>query len=72
MMTDEEILALPKKTANRAEVDAYYYMDAFYDAMGRIKGDMEKRLKMLPGGVARYEPGIQQDGQAAARAERHV
>ena len=50
MMTDEEILALPKKAANRAEVDAYYYMDAFYDAIGRIKGDMEKRLKMLPGG----------------------
>ena len=50
MMTDAEILAMPKKVANRAEVDAYYYFDAAYDVMGTIEKDMEKRIRMIPGG----------------------
>lgn len=50
MMTDAEILALPKKPANRAEVDAYYYFDAAYDVFGTVEKDMEKRIRMIPGG----------------------
>lgn len=49
MMTDEEILALPKKAANRREVDGYYYMDAYCDKLSEIEQDMEKRCKLVPG-----------------------
>lgn len=50
-MTDEEILALPKKAANRAEVDAYYYLDAFSKSLAQqVEPAMEKRMHMVPGG----------------------
>ena len=49
MMTDEELRALPKKQANRGEVDCYYYLDAFHDKMKQVKKDMEKRAKLVPG-----------------------
>ena len=49
-MTDEEILALPRKPANRAEVDAYYYADAFCTQLAdHIMPAMETRSKMVPG-----------------------
>lgn len=49
-MTDEEILALPRKPANRAEVDAYYYADAFCTQLkDHIMPAMEKRSRMVPG-----------------------
>ncbi|MBQ7885514.1 MAG: hypothetical protein IJ313_01320 [Clostridia bacterium] len=50
MMTDEQILALPKKAANRAEVDAMYYLGAFAKQLQQIAGDIEKRCHMVPGG----------------------
>lgn len=50
MMTDAEIMALPKKKANRAEVDAMYYIGAYGRKMGELQKDIEKRLRMIPGG----------------------
>lgn len=50
MMTDEQIMALPKKAANRAEVDACYYLGAFGREVERMQGDIEKRVRMIPGG----------------------
>jgi hypothetical protein len=49
-MTDAEIMSLPKKTANRAEVDAYYYLAAAQRTLARAERDMEKRIRMLPNG----------------------
>lgn len=49
MLTKEQILALPKKKANRAEVDAYYYLDAFHTELAQIKADTEKRCRLVPG-----------------------
>ena len=63
MMTGEQIMALPKKKANRAEVDAMYYMAAYAKKMGDIQGDIEKRARLIPGGVARAEVDHQQGQQ---------
>lgn len=38
------------RVANRAEVDAYYYLDAFSRELARIEGDVNKRVHMIPGG----------------------
>lgn len=50
MMTKEEARALPKKAANRAEVDAYYMLDAFRQKLHKIAPDIEKRAHLVPGG----------------------
>lgn len=50
MMTDAEIMSLPKKTANRAEVDACYYLGAFAKSLKENEGAINKRLHMIPGG----------------------
>lgn len=71
-MTDEQIMALPKKAANRAEVDACYYLGAFGREVERMQGDIEKRVRMIPGGVARPAHDRQQDGEPAARDAGHV
>lgn len=50
MMTKEQARTLQKKAANRAEVDAYYMLDAFRVKLYRIAPDIEKRLRLVPGG----------------------
>ena len=50
MMTDAEIMALPKRKANRAEVDDMYYIGAYARKMGELQKDIEKRVRLIPGG----------------------
>lgn len=49
MLSEEARRAIPKKKANRGEVDAYYYLDAFHGKMQMVKENMEKRSKLVPG-----------------------
>lgn len=49
MLSVEEAAKVPKKKANRGEIDSYYYLDAFMCKMKWIKECMEKRAKLVPG-----------------------
>ena len=59
MLTDEQKLALPKKRANRREIDTFYGMaaclsfmlDAAGDKQREIHGNLEERARLVPGGL---------------------
>ena len=50
MLTDEQRHALPKKRANRREIDAFYLMAASLSAFLTCEEDLKARAKMIPGG----------------------
>lgn len=49
-MTPEERKNLPKKRANRDEVDTFYLIAASLSALLSAKENLEKRSRMIPGG----------------------
>ena len=49
-MTPEERKNLPKKRANRNEVDTYYLLCASLSAMMSGEAHLEKRARLIPGG----------------------
>lgn len=50
MLTPEERKALPKKRANRNEIDTFYLLAAALSAIMSGKDNLEQRMKMIPGG----------------------
>lgn len=50
MLTKEQRAALPKKPANRAEMDSFNYLSACLTDMLEAQKTLEKRARMVPGG----------------------
>lgn len=50
MLTHEQRMALPKKRANRKEIDAFYMLAAATSAVMTVEEDLEARAKLVPGG----------------------
>lgn len=49
-MTPDERKALPKKRANRDEIDAFYLLSAALSTTASAEEILEKRARMIPGG----------------------
>lgn len=52
MLTPEQRRALPKKHANRKEIDAFYMLAAATSAVLTVETDLEARAKLIRGGGA--------------------
>ena len=50
MLKKEDRKALPKKRANRAEIDAFYYLAAARSGVMTAEENLKTRAKMVPGG----------------------
>lgn len=50
MLTPEQRRALPKKRANRKEIDAFYILAAATSAVMTVEEDLNARAQLIPGG----------------------